>query len=119
MTEESKEITITEVTVNAEALKDVLIALSGSGHLMRELQAIRVLGTSNPVDDLIASYNKDIINRKAEHFAPTFIKIPYAVFEESTLTYPCQGCEEQSVVEDIEDFNPDMHYCGGSPRCCP
>lgn len=45
------------VTVDADALRQVLQALNGPGHHIRELQAIRGLGDS-PIDKLVEDYNK-------------------------------------------------------------
>lgn len=46
------------VTVNREALYQVLFALSGPGHLIRELQVTRGLpGATNPIDVLCRQYN--------------------------------------------------------------
>lgn len=35
--------------------------------------------------------------------------------------YDCIICGESAEVfcDDLRDFDPDMHYCGGSPSCCP
>lgn len=34
--------------------------------------------------------------------------------------YACCVCEEYSDINcDPWEFDPDMHYCGGSPSCCP
>lgn len=34
--------------------------------------------------------------------------------------YPCRSCEEIISIEcEPHEFDPDMHYCGGSPSCCP
>lgn len=51
-----------QVTVTASALRDVLIALTGPAHIIRELQAIRGLeslglGASNPIDVLMNEFN--------------------------------------------------------------
>lgn len=37
------------------------------------------------------------------------------------LRATCRGCDEYFPVEEewLTDWNPDMAYCGGSPRCCP
>lgn len=35
------------------------------------------------------------------------------------ISYPCRSCGEDSEVYDIENFDPDMQYCGRSPSCCP
>lgn len=51
------------VAVDAEALGQILQALIGPGHHIRELQATRslhALGYSNPIDTLIESYNAAI-----------------------------------------------------------
>lgn len=45
-----------KITVSAQALREILQALSGPGHLIRELQVIRSLG-DNPIDTLIQEYN--------------------------------------------------------------
>ena len=50
-----------QVTVNAKALKEVLEALNGPGHYIRELQATRSLpGNDNPINILIEEYNSAI-----------------------------------------------------------
>lgn len=47
------------ITVNADALRQVLQALVGPGHLIRELQATRgpIVGKDNPINLLIEEYN--------------------------------------------------------------
>lgn len=56
--------TPTTIPVNAEALRAVLEALNGPGHLIRELQAIRgiepLTGRINPINELIRNYNEAI-----------------------------------------------------------
>jgi len=50
----------TTVTVSADALSRVLVALIGPPHRIRELQATRSLhklGFPNPIDILIEQYN--------------------------------------------------------------
>lgn len=44
------------VTVDADALRQVLQALNGPSYLISELMAIRVLGNS-PIDILVEQYN--------------------------------------------------------------
>ncbi len=35
-------------------------------------------------------------------------------------SFRCVSCEEDTPLECTpEEFDPDMHYCGRSPRCCP
>lgn len=50
------------VRVSAEALRQVLVALSGPGHLIRELQATRDIAklsdTPNPINTLVDQYNR-------------------------------------------------------------
>jgi hypothetical protein len=47
-----------KVTVSADALRQVIDALNGPGHYIRELQVTRNLpGTSNPINTLIQEYN--------------------------------------------------------------
>lgn len=56
------------VTVNAKALREVLLALVGPAHHIRELQATRGLpGYENPIDTLIREFNEavDAHNAKA------------------------------------------------------
>ena len=52
------------VTVNANALRSVLIALIGPGHLIRELQATRSIdaltGTENPINQLVREFNEQV-----------------------------------------------------------
>lgn len=36
----------------------------------------------------------------------------------------CRSCKEYTPLYCSpyiwdDEFDPDMHYCGGSPRCCP
>ena len=46
------------VPVNAEALREVLVALNGPGHLIRELQATRApYLPPNPINTLISDFN--------------------------------------------------------------
>ena len=47
------------VTVDADALRQVLQALVGPSHYIRELQAIRSLGDS-PIDKLIFQFNEQV-----------------------------------------------------------
>ena len=48
-----------KVYVDADALRSVLQALNGPGHLIRELQVIRSLGDS-PIDLLIKQFNEQM-----------------------------------------------------------
>lgn len=49
------------VTVDAKALRDILYALTGPGHYIRELQATRSIakltGVKNPIDVLLDQFN--------------------------------------------------------------
>jgi hypothetical protein len=47
------------ITVNSDALREVLVALNGPDHYIRELQVTRNLpGMNNPINILIDEYNK-------------------------------------------------------------
>lgn len=47
-----------KVTVSTDALRQVLQALNGPGHYIRELQVTRNLpGDSNPINTLIEEFN--------------------------------------------------------------
>lgn len=36
------------------------------------------------------------------------------------LVYPCVVCYDLLDIEcELEDFDPDMCYCGKDPSCCP
>ena len=49
-----------KIMINADALRQVLEALNGPGHLIRELQYTRnmPIGKPNPIDVLIGDYNQ-------------------------------------------------------------
>jgi hypothetical protein len=53
-----------KISVTAEALREVLVALNGPGHLIRELQATRnigdLLGKKNPIDLLLEEFNSEV-----------------------------------------------------------
>jgi len=39
---------------------------------------------------------------------------------ENELVYPCRVCGELVFIECMcVEFDPDRHYCGSSPACCP
>jgi hypothetical protein len=48
-------------------------------------------------------------------------ELPNGVFERSgQLFYTCLSCGETVPVEcDLDEFDPAVAYCGGSPRCLP
>lgn len=40
--------------------------------------------------------------------------------EEIITEHPCRVCGEVSEIYcEPHEFDPEMHYCGRSPRCCP
>lgn len=57
-----------KVLVSAEALRQVLQALNGPGHYIRELQVTRGSLFDNPIDKLIAEYNTTV-NSEAKAFS--------------------------------------------------
>lgn len=54
-----------KVLVTGSALREILEAVSGPGHLIRELQAIRRLGGS-PLDVLADEYNAAVKQANAD-----------------------------------------------------
>lgn len=50
-----------KITVTASALHDLLLALNGPDHYIREIQATRnlnkLMGKTNPIDQLTDEYN--------------------------------------------------------------
>ncbi len=54
--------------------------------------------------------------------APPEPELPEGLWRrrDGTLVFECRGCE-RSVEFDCEpeDFDPEVAYCGGSPRCLP
>lgn len=39
---------------------------------------------------------------------------------EGGYRYPCRVCgQDTDILCEPEEFIPENHYCGGSPRCCP
>lgn len=45
--------------------------------------------------------------------------------EDGFLYFPCHCCGDSHQAdylgceEDLDNFDPDMHYCGKNPSCCP
>ena len=60
------------ITVNAEALRQILAALVGPGHLIRELQFTRgpMVGKDNPINILVAEYNAAVEKHNSEAQQP-------------------------------------------------
>lgn len=57
------------ITVNAAALRQVLQALTGPPHLIRELQVTRgILFHNNPIDQLVREFNEEM-DRRAQNAA--------------------------------------------------
>lgn len=57
----------TMVSVNAAALREILIAVTGPAHHIRELQVTRGLPmVDNPIDILINDYNAAVEANKAK-----------------------------------------------------
>lgn len=49
-------------------------------------------------------------------------ELPEGVFEfaDGTLGYTCRSCEKMMPLEcELDEFDPNVAYCGGSPRCLP
>lgn len=63
-----------KVFVSAEPLRQVLQALIGGGHLIRELQMTRgIPGDENPIDQLVREYNEQA---KATQETPHSVEAP-------------------------------------------
>lgn len=56
----------------------------------------------------------------AENISPDD-QFPDGIFEvDGRLMFTCLSCEQAVLLEcDLDDFDPDVAYCGGSPRCLP
>jgi hypothetical protein len=48
-------------------------------------------------------------------------QLPEGVFEQrGQLVFVCRSCDQTVPLEcDLDEFDPDVAYCGGSPRCLP
>lgn len=48
-------------------------------------------------------------------------ELPEGVFERrGELMFTCRACEQDVPLEcDLDEFDPEVAYCGGSPRCLP
>ena len=55
-----------KVTVSADSLRQVLVALNGPGHYIRELQVTRGPLFDNPIDKLIQEFNEQVSGRAEE-----------------------------------------------------
>lgn len=67
----------TKITISAEPLRQILQALTGPGHLIREIQytrSLHALGHPNPIDTLIEEYNEEV--RKANNVTGSSDKVP-------------------------------------------
>lgn len=64
----ARDCSVKTVTVNAIALRELLIAVNGGAHQIRELQATRgpVLGHDNPIDILVGEFNQAVAKHNAE-----------------------------------------------------
>lgn len=47
--------------------------------------------------------------------------LPEGVFErDGTLMFTCRACDQDVPLEcDLDEYDPAVAYCGGSPRCLP
>lgn len=48
-------------------------------------------------------------------------ELPEGVFEtDGKLMFVCRACDQTvELICDVEEFDPEMAYCGGSPWCLP
>lgn len=73
------------VYVDADALREVLIALNGAGVMMRELQATRGPLFNNPIDILVSNYNAAIARAKAVSEAQELTVVTDAVVHDGSV----------------------------------
>lgn len=52
---------------------------------------------------------------------PTLPALPEGVFElGGKMMFTCRTCDQAVELHcDLSEFDPEMAYCGGSPRCLP
>ena len=55
------------VTVSADALRQLLQAVNGPAHYIRELQVTRGIDENNPINVLISEYNAAVEVHNEEH----------------------------------------------------
>lgn len=49
-----------------------------------------------------------------------YVEEDFCTNSDGQLVYPCTVCGDWSPIGcEPEEFDDDMHYCGGSPSCCP
>lgn len=48
-------------------------------------------------------------------------ELPDGLFEVGgKVMFTCRGCDQSVPLEvDVSEFDPEVAYCGGSPRCLP
>lgn len=93
------------ITVSAEPLREILTALSGPGHLFRELQAVRnPLFGPNPIDTLVSEYNAavTVYNDNLTAAESVCLEVTAEMIE------ACLG-----VLDKMSDFHhPDVPFLG-------
>lgn len=62
---QSEPVDKTKISVSALALRELLYALNGPSHLLRELQALRgpLVGDTNPINILLKEYNSEMTGK--------------------------------------------------------
>lgn len=57
-------------------------------------------------------------NQPADVITPDDVHLPEGLYLRVTAT--CRACDcDYDYDGDLDDFDPDMSYCGRSYRCCP
>lgn len=92
------------ITVNAEALRQVLLALNGSAHRIRELQATRNLpagltgGEMNPIDVLIQDFIRAEAAEKTGPAQELIAMVDAAMVEMANISPPLKRSECERLI---------------------
>ena len=66
---------------------------------MSEIQSEKNDALKDKAKDALLTYNDDL---------------------EGDLVYPCNSCGKPTeLLCEVDEFDPNYHYCGENPWCCP
>ena len=98
------------------AVNDMRVATLGIGAAPRGMTGPAIEDQSRPsTEKLTAPISEELLefNGCLDGSNKEFI-------DEVGWSYPCRICKRDCGIGCMpEEFDPDMHYCGRSPRCCP
>lgn len=127
----------THISVDADSLRRILLALNGPGHYIRELQATRGPLFSNPIDKLAAQYDQWAVSRNHDLAATTAtadtpidlegltdrLLAPREIVRDACgwLTHPAMPICDEGVRYDkfLCAFGMEAHFCamdGDAPQ---